>query len=236
MTVDAMRERLIFALDYPSLAEAKSGASAVSDAVGVLKVGLELYVAHGPEAVALGKNYKLPVFLDLKLHDIPATVGRAVERVAQLGVRYLSVHASGGEAMLRAAVQAAGSAPERLDIVAITVLTSLDDDDLAAQGISNRSSAQATRLAELAYGAGVRAFVCSAEEVRALRTALGPNAVLITPGIRPAGTSSGDQKRVRTPAAAVSAGASMLVVGRAIRDAADPASAALAITREMAEA
>ncbi|MFP6683586.1 MAG: orotidine 5'-phosphate decarboxylase / HUMPS family protein, partial [Polyangiaceae bacterium] len=96
MTVDAMRERLIFALDYPSLADARIGASAVSGAVGVLKVGLELYVAHGPEAVVLGKDYALPVFLDLKLHDIPATVGRAVERVAQLGVRYLTVHASGG--------------------------------------------------------------------------------------------------------------------------------------------
>ncbi len=236
MTVDAMRERLIFALDYPSLEDARIGASAVSGAVGVLKVGLELYVAHGPEAVALGKDYELPVFLDLKLHDIPATVGRAVERVAQLGVRYLTVHASGGEAMLRAAVEAAGSAPEPLDIVAVTVLTSLDDDDLAAQGIASDSRAQATRLAELAYRAGVRAFVCSAEEVGSLRTALGPDAVLITPGIRPAGTASGDQKRVRTPAAAMTAGASMLVVGRAIRDADDPASTALAITREMAEA
>jgi orotidine-5'-phosphate decarboxylase len=236
MRTDAMRARLVFALDYPNLADAKRAAYSLAESVGVLKVGLELYIAHGAEAVTLGDEVRLPVFLDLKLHDIPATVGRATRRAASLGARYLTVHASGGEAMLRAAVAAAATAPKPLDIVAVTVLTSLDDDDLAAQGITASSETQATRLAELAYGAGVRAFVCSAEEVASLRRALGPEATLITPGIRPEGTASGDQKRVSTPAAAIAAGADLLVVGRAIREADHPAEAARSIVRQMAEA
>jgi orotidine-5'-phosphate decarboxylase len=202
--------------------------------VGVVKVGLELFVAHGPNAVALGPRADAAVFLDLKLHDIPATVAAAVRSAGELGVRYLTVHASGGTSMLRAAVDAAAQCATPPRIVAVTVLTSLDDEDLRALGMPSSSASQVQRWAELAFGAGVRAFVCSPAEASSLRAALGHEAELITPGVRPTGTDRGDQKRVMTPADAIRAGADALVVGRPIRNAADPAAAADAIVHEMA--
>jgi len=231
---DAARACLIYALDYPTLAEARAGAMLVRDAIGTIKVGLELFVRTGPDAVALGRELERDVFLDLKLHDIPATVERAVANAVALGARYLTVHAAGGTAMLRAAVErAAGSG---LEIVAVTVLTSLDAADLAAQGLSSTPGEHALRLARLGWLGGVRTFVCSAAEARVLRAELGAEARLITPGIRPAGAGAQDQKRVTTPAEAMANGADMLVVGRPIRDAADPLGTARLIVEQIARA
>lgn len=228
------RDRIAFALDYPTLAEASEGASRVASAVGVLKVGLELFVREGPRAVELGGTFGRPVFLDLKLCDIPETVERAVQNAAALGVRYLTIHASGGRAMLERAAAAAARAPSPLTLLAVTVLTSLDQADLAALGVAGTPSEHALRLARLAVDAGIGGLVTSAQEVSTLRDALGPDVVLVTPGIRPAGAGAGDQKRVATPSAALVAGASLLVIGRPIRDAADPLAAAESILREIA--
>jgi orotidine-5'-phosphate decarboxylase len=230
---DDARRRLAFALDYPTLAAARAGADVVAPAVAVLKVGLELFVREGPPAVALGDELGLDVFLDLKLHDIPETVERAVASAATLGARYLTVHAAGGAAMLAGAVRAASRAPRPLTILAITVLTSLDAADLAAVGVPAPPGEQVRTLARLAWQAGVRGFVTSPSEVGALRAELGSEALLVTPGIRPAGASVGDQKRVATPALAIAAGADLLVVGRPIRDAADPLGAARAVVAEI---
>ena len=231
-------ERIVFALDYPNIDAARVGLERVRDHVGVVKVGLELFTAHGPAAVELGRDKSggenhCPVFLDLKLHDIPATVQRAVARAASLGVRYLTVHAAGGEPMLRAAVEAAGDA---LQIVAVTVLTSMDERDLRATGVDAAPQAQAMRLARLAYAAGVRTFVCSPVEVGQLKQALGSDARFITPGVRPAQAERGDQKRVCTPSQAIANGADLLVIGRPIRDAPDPVAAASAIAQEIGRA
>jgi len=207
--------------------------------VGVLKVGLELFVQAGPEAVGLGVELGRDVFLDLKLCDIPETVGRAVGSAATLGARYLTVHAGGGHAMLERAVAAAKDAPAPLTILAVTMLTSLDASDLAAQGIGSEGRGvrgHVVRMARLAWQAGVRGFVTSPAEVAALREELGPEAFLVTPGVRPAGADVGDQKRVATPASAIGAGADLLVVGRPIRDAADPLAAARRLVDEIAGA
>lgn len=220
-----------FALDVPDLASARALAERVAPHVGMLKVGLELFVAHGPEIVAPLRALGRPVFLDLKLHDIPETVERAVARASGLGVSLLTVHASGGPEMLSRAVARAEREGAGLSICAVTVLTSLDAKDLDALGVVGAPSEAALRFARLAYGAGVRAFVCSPAEVGALRTQLGADAVLVTPGVRPAGADAGDQKRTTTPEAAIAAGATWLVVGRPIRDAADPGEAAREITR-----
>lgn len=225
------------ALDVPSLAAARALAEAVAPHVGMLKVGLELFVEHGPAAVALGEPLGLPVFLDLKLHDIPATVGRATARAAGLGARLLTVHAGGGAAMLEAAVRSAeGSA---LRVCAVTVLTSLDASDLAALGVAASPGAHAARLARLAWDAGVRAFVCAPAEAAALRALLGPEALVVTPGVRTreAATARGDgaddQKRVATATEARAAGADWIVVGRPLRDAPDPRAAARALAEEL---
>lgn len=236
MSFDQARERLIFALDYPTLDEARRGAAAVAPAIGVLKVGLELFIREGAAAVGLGRDLDREVFLDLKLCDIPETVERAIHVVGALGVRYVTVHAAGGRAMLEAAVRAAAEAPSPLTVLAVTVLTSLDDADLQSLGVDATTSAQATRLAELAWGVGVRGFVCSASEVGALRGRLGEGGLYVTPGIRPAGAERGDQKRVATPASAIADGASLLVVGRPIRDAAEPLACARTIVQQIAEA
>jgi orotidine-5'-phosphate decarboxylase len=230
------RERLVFPLDFPSLTEAAHAAAALAPAVGVLKVGLELFVREGPAAVGLGRALGREVFLDLKLHDIPETVERAVASAAGLGVRYLTVHAAGGSAMLERAAAAAARAPTPLTILAVTVLTSLDGGDLATTGVGGTTSEQVLRLARLGWEAGVRGFVAAAGEARALRDALGPEALLVTPGIRPAGAGAADQKRVATPAQAIADGADLLVVGRPIRDAADPRAAAEAVVAEIASA
>jgi orotidine-5'-phosphate decarboxylase len=227
--------RVAFALDLPSLDRARAAALAVREAVGMLKVGLELFVEAGPAAVALGRETGLPVFLDLKLCDIPETVERAVARAATLGARMITVHASGGPAMLRRAADRARKEGTGLEVVAVTVLTSLDDGDLAALGIAGASvPEQVERLARLAWDQGVRAFVCSPHEAARLRGALGPEATLVTPGVRAAGPFAGDdQKRTMSAGEAIAAGASWVVVGRPIRDAADPLAAARAIAREV---
>ena len=240
VTAKEGRDRLIFALDYPSASAALEGAAKVAGRVGMVKVGLELFTQEGPAALALGAAAEAGVFLDLKLHDIPATVGRAVAAISRLArsqpVKLLTVHASGGRAMLEEAVQQA----DGLDIVAVTVLTSLDADDLAALGTQLAAeapvAAQVERLGLLAWSAGVRHFVCSPAEAPVLRAALGPDATLITPGVRPAGDAAGDQKRICTPAQAIAGGADRLVVGRPIRDADDPAAKADAIAAEIAAA
>lgn len=228
------RKHLAFALDYPTLEDARAGAERVGGAVGVLKVGLELFVSAGPQAVALGRDLGCELFLDLKLHDIPETVARAVASASALGVDYLTVHAAGGPRMLEAAVKATGTSGLRL--LAVTVLTSLDDADLRAIGVESSPAEQVTRLARLAVGCGIPGLVCSPAEVGHLRKELGPEVVLVTPGIRPMGPGGDDQKRIATPGQAMKDGASLLVVGRPIRDAADPHAAALAITQEIAEA
>jgi orotidine-5'-phosphate decarboxylase len=228
------RARLAFALDYPTLDAARRGAEAVRAEVGVLKVGLELFVREGPAAVSLARELGCDVFLDLKLCDIPETVERAVGSASELGARYLTLHASGGKKMLeRAARRAEGTG---LTLLAVTVLTSLDARDLREIGIDAEPGAHALRLAELARDAGVRGLVCSAAEVGAIRSRLGSEFTLVTPGIRPAGGEASDQKRTGTPGEAIRAGSSLLVVGRPIRDAADPAVAARAIVSEIAEA
>jgi orotidine-5'-phosphate decarboxylase len=186
--------------------------------------------------VRFGRELGCDVFLDLKLHDIPATVDGAVARACELGVKYLTVHASGGGAMLEAAVKRAAKDAPGLTILAVTVLTSLDDADLAAAGIPRSATEHVVGLARLAHDAGVRGFVCSPAEITPLRAALGNEVVLVTPGIRPAGAAAGDQKRVGTPGDAIRAGASVLVVGRPIRDAADPAAAARQVLAEIAAA
>jgi orotidine-5'-phosphate decarboxylase len=231
-----MRERLAFALDYPTLREAEAGAARVIESVGVLKIGLELFIAEGGAAVALGRKLGVEVFLDLKLHDIPETVERAVASAGQLGARFLTLHAAGGPRMLEAAARRADSERAGLKLLAVTVLTSLDAADLLATGVGAAPSEHVLRLARLATGHGIPGLVCSTAEVGALRTALGPEVVLVTPGIRPAGAEAGDQKRVGTPASALRDGSSLLVVGRPIRDAADPAAAARSILSEMSGA
>jgi orotidine-5'-phosphate decarboxylase len=224
-----------FALDFSDVEKARAAAVAVRDAIGMLKVGLELFVSTGPRAVKLGEETGLPVFLDLKLHDIPETVERAVAGVARLGARFVTVHATGGKEMLRRAVRRAKDEGAGLEVVAVTVLTSFDAADLGHIGALAGATpeSQALRLARLAYDEGVRAFVSSPRELRMLRKELGPDVVLITPGIRPAGLGAGDdQKRVATVTEAIRDGADWVVVGRPIRDAKDPRVAAQAMTDE----
>jgi len=229
------RPPIAFALDYASVEEARAAARLVAPSIGMVKVGLELFVNAGPSVVSLGRDVGLPVFLDLKLHDIPETVERAVAQAASLGARLVTVHASGGRTMLRRAVARAASEGGDLAICAVTILTSLDDSDLHDVGIAGPTSEAALRLARVAFEEGVRWFVCSPAEVRSLRTALGKEAVLVTPGVRPASAAKGDQKRVATPEQAIADGADWVVVGRPIRDADDPLAAARAIAGGIAE-
>lgn len=232
----AARARLAYALDYPSLAEASRGARLVAPYAGVLKIGLELFVSEGPKAVRELGELGADLFLDLKLHDISKTVERAVGSACQLGVRYLTIHCSGGPGMLEAAARRAQAEGTGLCLLGVTVLTSLDAADLRAVGVEASPADQAERLALLARDSGLGGLVCSAEEVERLRATVGPDLVLVTPGIRPAGADVGDQKRTATPASALRRGSSLLVVGRPIRDAADPAAAAEALLQEIASA
>jgi orotidine-5'-phosphate decarboxylase len=227
------RERLIVALDVNTAAEARRLAGALGDAAGVFKVGKQLFTAAGPsvvrDLVASGRK----VFLDLKFHDIPNTVAGAVREAGRLGASMLTVHASGGAKMLRAAAEAAAGGPL---VLAVTVLTSLGDEDLREIGVSGRVLDQALRLAALARDNGCGGVVASPQEVRELRRELGGGFAIVTPGIRPAGESAGDQARVATPTDAIRAGATYLVVGRPITGAADPAAEAGRIVAEIAAA
>jgi orotidine-5'-phosphate decarboxylase len=224
--------RLIVALDFPEAAPALDLAGRLEGRCRWFKVGLELYLAEGNAIVHELRHRGFSVFLDLKLHDIPNTVARAVRSVAETGAEMLTLHASGGPAMLQAAAEAAETVAHSPQLLAVTVLTSMDRAQLAATGVADAPAEQVLRLAEMAAEARISGFVASAEEVAALRRKL-PSAVLVIPGIRPAGAATGDQKRIATPAAALAAGADYLVVGRPITQAADPAAAALAILEEM---
>src|SRR6202158_575427 len=221
------RERLIVALDVSSAKDAQKIVSSLGDSVQLYKVGMQLYTAEGPsivrELVASGRK----VFLDLKYHDIPNTVGAAVREAAQLGVSMLTVHASGGSKMLRAAVEAA-QRPGLL-VLAVTVLTSLDDVELGKIGLRGGALDQVLRRAALALSNGCKGVVASALEAAALREEFGQDFTIVTPGVRPAGSGPNDQARVVTPAEAISAGASHIVVGRPITEASDPAAEARAI-------
>jgi len=227
--------RIAFALDYPSLAQARAAASKVSGCVGLLKVGLELFMREGPAAFEIAAACGLDLFADLKLHDIPETVERAIGAVAPSGARFVTVHAAGGATMLARAVERANRDTQgRLTVLAVTVLTSLDDADLAVQGIGEPTRDHALRLARVAWEAGVRGFICSPAEVRTLRNELGAEATLVTPGVRPALAVVDDQKRTATAGDAIADGADFVVVGRPIRDAPDPAAAARAIATDIA--
>lgn len=213
---------LFVALDTPDLARARALAGAVRAHVGGLKLGLEFFAANGPAGVEQVAQAGLPIFLDLKLHDIPNTVGKAVQALRPLRPAVLTVHAAGGQAMLAAAKAAAG---EGTRVVAVTVLTSLDAADLAAAGVAGSPEEQVERLAALTRAAGCDGIVCSGQEVARARKSW-PDGTFVVPGVRPAGGDLGDQKRVMTPRDALAGGASMLVVGRPITAAADPAAAA----------
>jgi len=226
--------RLYAALDTPALPDALDLARRLAGQVDGLKLGLEFFVGEGPAGVRAVAALGVPIFLDLKLHDIPNTVAGAVRAAAALGPGMMTLHAGGGGAMLRAACAAAAEAATPPQLIAVTVLTSLDDADLAAIGQPGPALDQVRRLAGLAQACGLAGVVCSPHEIAPLRRDCGPDFRLVVPGIRPAGTASGDQKRVMTPAAAAAAGASDLVIGRPISEAADPAAAAAAIRAELA--
>lgn len=233
-TIIDPKDRLAIALDYPSPAQALALVDSLDRTCQWFKVGMELYYAAGNSIVQQLRERGFNVFLDLKLHDIPNTVAGAVRSATEAGASLLTVHASGGPAMLSAAANAA-SAPGSPKLLAVTVLTSMDATELKAIGISETPAQQVLRLAKLAHASGIDGMVCSAEEVATLRSNLGPAAMLVVPGIRPAGAAIGDQKRIAPPAAAIAQGASMLVVGRPITQAPDPASAARAILEEIAD-
>jgi len=221
------------ALDAPDLETAARWAALVAPHVSTLKVGLELYLRYGPDVVASVRGASgVEVFLDLKLHDIPATVAGAARAVARLRPALLTVHAAAGPAAIRAAADAAPDAR----IVAVTVLTSLGEADLSRIGLAGPVSDAARRLAALAVGAGARGLVCSPHEVAAVRAEVGDEIMLITPGVRPAGSAAHDQARVATPEEALRAGADLLVIGRPITGAADPGAAAAAIAASLRRA
>jgi orotidine-5'-phosphate decarboxylase len=198
--------------------------------VGLLKVGLEAYVRWGPPAVELAGRHAHAIFLDLKLHDIPNTVAGAVAAARDLGVRFLTVHAGGGPEMMAAAAAAAGS---RLELLAVTLLTHLDEAQLAALDLSGGVAARVERWADLAARSGCAGVVCSPREAGALRRRLAPPFLLVTPGVRPAGSAAGDQRRVATPAEAIAAGADYLVIGRPLTAAADAEHALAALAQEL---
>jgi orotidine-5'-phosphate decarboxylase len=227
--MDDARERLIIALDVSSAAAAQEIVTAIGESARTYKVGKQLFTAEGPQIVrdlvASGRK----VFLDLKYHDIPNTVAAAVREAARLDVSMLTVHASGGGKMIRAAVEAARSVNPRLMVLAVTVLTSLDDSDLDKMGIRGRVVDQVMRLAALALANGCQGVVASAQEASELRSELGNKFAIVTPGVRPAGSGHGDQVRVVTPSEAIASGATHIVVGRPITEAADPAAEARAI-------
>lgn len=234
------RDRLALAADLP-LPEAEALYRNVASSVGWVKVGLSLFVEHGPRAVEAFAKAGARVFLDLKLHDIPNTVELAAARASALGVSLVTVHASGGVAMMEAAQRGAARGAEKAGlsaprILGVTVLTSMSEAALLAVGVSASPADQVVRLAQLAHQAGLRGLVCSPREAAALRAIFGADTFLCTPGIRPAGAELGDQTRVETPWSAIRAGADLLVVGRPIYEAADPRAMAQALEAEVATA
>jgi orotidine-5'-phosphate decarboxylase len=227
------RDCLIVALDFPSSAEALAHVHHFEGQILWVKVGLELYLAAGRTVVDSLAGLGFKVFLDLKLHDIPNTVAGAVRSPRGSGASLLTVHASGGQAMLRAAQEAAWAQPNGPALLAVTVLTSTDERELHACGVPASPAEQVMNLARLALDCGIGGLVCSTEEVKLLRAAFGDEPRLVVPGIRPTGAENGDQRRVATPDAAMRAGASMLVVGRPITASQNPGEAARKILAEM---
>jgi orotidine-5'-phosphate decarboxylase len=239
LTTDPAREarqRLIVALDVPDAASAAALVDRLENTCHWFKVGLELFVAAGPAVIEPLLSRGHSVFLDLKFHDIPNTVAGAVRSAASLGVHMLTIHAAGGPAMLAAARQAVAGLANPPQLLAVTVLTSMDAAQLTATGLHQFPAQQVELLARMALAENIRGFVCSPQEVATLRALTGPEGVLVIPGIRPAGASVGDQKRIATPAEALRSGASHLVVGRPITQAPNPAEAATAILKDMSEA
>ena len=233
---DAARERLFCAVDDASLAGALRVAALLTGIVGGLKLGKEFFAANGPQGVRSVAQLDVPLFLDLKFHDIPNTVAGAVRAILPLKPVIVTVHASGGPDMLKAAVDAARESSNPPLIAAVTVLTSLDNNDLAQVGFSGDVADVVGRLADLAQQSGAGGVVCSPMEIERLRAQCGAGFKLVVPGIRPSGAESGDQKRVRTPSDAIASGADTLIVGRPITNAADPAVAARSIIAEIATA
>lgn len=235
-----MRDSIIVALDMSDGAEALAMARKLQGTVGWVKVGMTLFYTEGPQIVRDLRGLGFKVFIDLKLHDIPHQVEGAARVLTRMGASLITVHAPGGRAMLEAAVKASREAADKFDIprpkiVAVTVLTSLDDAALAEIGVVRGAHDQVALLAGLAAEAGCDGVVCSPQEAEAMRALLGSEATIVTPGVRPAGSAAGDQARTATPAAAIAAGASHLVIGRPITGAADPAAAAKAIVKELSE-
>ena len=227
------RQHLIVALDVSSAATAQNMVAALGDSALTYKVGMQLYTAEGPsvvrDLVASGRR----IFLDLKYHDIPATVAAAVREAAKLGVGMITVHAGGGGKMLRAAIEAAHSTNSAVMVLGVTVLTSMDDQDLDKVGVRGRVVDQVLRLAALAVANGCQGVVASALEASELRSELGHDFLIVTPGVRPAGKDHGDQSRVVTPAEAIAAGATHIVVGRPITAATNPVDEARSILEQM---
>ncbi len=222
------------ALDTTDVSKALAWAKAIKPYVGGLKIGMEFFNANGPQGVAKVAEVGLPIFLDLKLHDIPNTVAGGIRALLPLGIAITNIHAAGGPAMMRAAAdEAAKAGAKRPKIIGVTMLTSLDASDLAATGVTGTASEHVVRLAKLAQVSGLDGVVCSAHEIEPLRRACGPDFMLIVPGIRPAGATLADQKRVMTPHEAFALGATIIVIGRPITEAADPAAAARAIRDEL---
>jgi orotidine-5'-phosphate decarboxylase len=231
------RDKLIVALDLPSGSAATQMAERLQGHVGLFKVGSELFTAEGPVTARYLITTGHKVFLDLKFHDIPNTVRAAAREAAELGVSLVNVHASGGRKMMEAALEGVRSAvqpqPAGTKVLAVTILTSLEAQDLAEMGISGTPMEAVVRLARLAQTAGLDGVVASAREISAIRQACGPDFLIVTPGIRPASSATNDQARIATPASAIAAGANYLVVGRPITSAPDPVAAADAIVAEM---
>ena len=231
-----MNSRVIVALDYADAKCAMALVDRLDPSACKLKVGKELFTAAGPAFVASMAQRGFDIFLDLKFHDIPNTVAQACKAAAQLGVWMINVHALGGRAMMSAARKAIGSAPRKPKLIAVTVLTSMAEPDLREVGIDASPLVEAMKLAELAGGCGLDGVVCSAHEAAAIRDRLGSRFLRVTPGIRLAEDSAGDQKRVMTPQIAIESGASYLVIGRSVTRAVDPLAALARINREIAMA
>jgi orotidine-5'-phosphate decarboxylase len=220
-----MRSPIFVALDTPDIDRAKAIASAISNHIGGIKLGLEFFAANGPAGIKEMAALDLPIFLDLKLHDIPNTVAKAIQALRPLEPAILTVHAGGGRAMME---DAKAAAPIDTKVVGVTMLTSLDDEDLHEMGVSGEAHDHVVRMADLAREAGLDGIVCSGREVKAAKKAW-PDGFFVVPGVRPAESHSGDQKRVVTPADALHSGASIIVIGRAITQADEPDLAARAI-------
>ena len=230
------RDQLIVALDVSSAAQAQKIVSSLGEFASFYKVGMQLYTSEGPSLVRDLVGAGRRVFLDLKYHDIPNTVGAAVREAGRLGVSLLTVHGAGGSKMLRAAAKAARESNPAMKVVAVTVLTSMDEEDLHEIGVPGNLEKQVVHVAKLAVKAGCHGVVSSAREAKALRSHLGNDFLVITPGVRPAGSALGDQARAVTPAEAIAAGSTHLVVGRPITGAANPSEVAEKIIREIEHA